>query len=226
MTIYELSTLTNAAIILRCFPGQAGRWMCFLDRTEVAEAGMLVGLYGEAPSPEEALADYVSKLRGQSLVVRGSSDTSMRVTVPTTLTVGGQVPQGAPADPTRERDVARQDLVLLQAEHNAQVHLTTTLTARIIELEAALANEHGAGIPPVAGWRPVRVYAVIPRRYSLGWQSGDLIVTRIEVQPWRAYRVANGILEALLDADGSLVSASTARETIRRAASLVAPHSK
>lgn len=87
-TLYALSEKADTSLALRRPVGGTGRWECHLhDSTVLGTGGLPWVPKGTGETPEEAMADYLDKIRGKTLVVRGESHKRLEITVPTHPTV-------------------------------------------------------------------------------------------------------------------------------------------
>jgi hypothetical protein len=60
----------------------SSRWHAGFRRTEVKGDGVLIGVSGNGPTPEGAIADYASKLPGETLVIDAYTDRRREILVP------------------------------------------------------------------------------------------------------------------------------------------------
>ena len=92
MTIGELSDIIGCDLIIKRHANQNGRYTAEFERTEVKnykESSVMVRFYGNGGTPEEAVSDYVEKIRGKWLVINAMDEEKRReFGVPHTLTVG------------------------------------------------------------------------------------------------------------------------------------------
>jgi len=58
------------------------RWVASFQRCEVKGEGVLIGSYGNGNTPEEAIADYASKIRGEVLVVDAMTGSRREIPCP------------------------------------------------------------------------------------------------------------------------------------------------
>lgn len=90
MTIYELSDIARCDLVLTRHHNQGARWTARLERTDTKESATdvcVTAAYGNGSTPEEAIADYVQRLRGRLLVVDAMRETRREMGVPATLEV-------------------------------------------------------------------------------------------------------------------------------------------
>lgn len=78
ITIGDYADILNADIELTRYCNQDGRWTAKFERCEVMENGCLLGAYGNDKSPEEALKEYVTKIRGRRIVFNAMDDKKRR----------------------------------------------------------------------------------------------------------------------------------------------------
>lgn len=87
MDIYELSDITQVDIVWRRYSKQGNRHIVNLERAEVKEGSCLAGYYGDGTTPSAALEDYVSRIKGKTLVFNAMDKEKRReFGVPSTLT--------------------------------------------------------------------------------------------------------------------------------------------
>lgn len=67
------------------FPNQNGRWLAEIENGEIKEPGVLVGKFGTGQTPEEAIEDYVQKIKGQTLVVNATTKYRKEFQIPQSL---------------------------------------------------------------------------------------------------------------------------------------------
>lgn len=58
---------------------------------EVAERGMLVGVFGNGATPEDAIAEYGQRISGQRIVHRAGQPERKEISVPIIVTTGGEI---------------------------------------------------------------------------------------------------------------------------------------
>ena len=58
------------------------RFYAHFRRAEVIEGGFLAGVYGNGPSQDEAMTEYIDKISGQVLVVNAGCTTRREIVVP------------------------------------------------------------------------------------------------------------------------------------------------
>ena len=87
MTLLEYADVIEARLVIRYRNGStpAMRWYAYFDHAEVKERSMLVWMYGNGPTPDEAVADYAKQIAGQRLVFDAMGPGRKEFTVPTTL---------------------------------------------------------------------------------------------------------------------------------------------
>jgi len=71
MNIFEFADVIGKDLILRRYENQSGRWTCQFERGEIKDGIFLVGEYGNGQTPDEAIQDYVEKIRGTRIVFSG-----------------------------------------------------------------------------------------------------------------------------------------------------------
>lgn len=85
MTIQELAEVLSKEIHLKRYPHQYGRWIAYFPNCEIKEGNALIGEYGDAKNPNDAIMNYAKKIRGKTLVFNAMTDKRMEFTVPETL---------------------------------------------------------------------------------------------------------------------------------------------
>jgi hypothetical protein len=76
MTLYELQDVYHATIMLRKYSQQNSRWTAYFEDSEWKEYEDATGLHGgtgEGKTPDEAMSNYVSIIRGKHIVFHASS---------------------------------------------------------------------------------------------------------------------------------------------------------
>lgn len=133
-----------------------------------------------------------------------------------TMSLGG-VPKDAPPE-MHQLEGWSLEVAAIRPGGKGPSRMLAETRDEIAELRATLDNERGEGDPPKGGWKPFRAYN--GGRHAPGWRSGDLVVTRFDHLSWSAYTVDGDQYEPMLDANGNLVCASTARATMVLAAQI------
>ena len=89
MNIEEYADILNIQLRITYYPNQNGRWTASFEGVETkadASSGILDSTYGNAESPDEAINDYVEKIRGRLLVINATGgDKRREFIVPATL---------------------------------------------------------------------------------------------------------------------------------------------
>lgn len=88
MKATEYCDVLNLEMRLTYYPNQGGRWTAFFENCELKEtpdSGVLCGAYGNGASPALAIADYVNRIRGKTLVVDAMSPQRRVYMVPESL---------------------------------------------------------------------------------------------------------------------------------------------
>ena len=87
MDIYELADIIKEDIIVRRYAGQSNRWTARFEHAEVKEGAGLTSEYGNATSPEGAIADYARRISGKLLVFNAFNKADRReISAPVELT--------------------------------------------------------------------------------------------------------------------------------------------
>lgn len=86
MTITEYADCLNVNIELTYYHNQQ-RYTASFVGAEVAENSCLISAYGKGITPNEALLDYVKRIKGKTLVFDAYKSTRREYQVPTTITV-------------------------------------------------------------------------------------------------------------------------------------------
>lgn len=71
ISIFDFADIINKEIVIIYYPNQKGRFTAQFDKGEIIEKdkeGILIGLYGNGKSPQEAINDYCMKIVGQKIV--------------------------------------------------------------------------------------------------------------------------------------------------------------
>ena len=74
MTLFDYADCMNLEIKLTRYPQQNSRWICQLAGVEVCQGErMLASKYGNAASPELAIADYIPQISGQRIKINNAT---------------------------------------------------------------------------------------------------------------------------------------------------------
>ena len=85
MTLTEYCDAMNLQLRLNYYPNQSNRWSVNITDLEMKEDYSLRIVYGNGSSPDEALVDYVDKIKGQMIVIDAMDTNRREYVVPTTL---------------------------------------------------------------------------------------------------------------------------------------------
>ncbi len=88
MKVTEYCDALNLKILLTYYPNQNGRWCVSFDRCEIKDtpaSGVLCSAHESGSTPEAAIAKYVDRIRGKTLVVDAMSDKRRVYFVPQSL---------------------------------------------------------------------------------------------------------------------------------------------
>jgi len=93
MTIYELSILHDLELEVkhrnvRNCAGPIAPFYCKFNYSSTRRDIFLEGTYGDGKTPQEAINDYVSKLRGKILVVEFPHKPRLELNIPESLEIG------------------------------------------------------------------------------------------------------------------------------------------
>lgn len=92
MTIGELSDIIGCNLIIERYANQDSRYVAEFESTRVVEDkrdSVMAGLYGNGGTPEEAVRDYVEKIRGKWLIIHAMDEERRKeFGVPHTLIFG------------------------------------------------------------------------------------------------------------------------------------------
>lgn len=87
MNIQEYCDALNLDIIIRYYPNQNSRWCARIDRAEIAEGRMLISAHGNGDCPFNALADYLTRIRGKKIIIDSYGKDRREYIVPTSVEV-------------------------------------------------------------------------------------------------------------------------------------------
>ena len=82
ITLQYFCDLINADLEIRRYSNQKERWVAQFDRCEVKDGCMLCGTYGEGRTPEEAINNYLDKIKGKVLVFNAFAKDRVEYTMP------------------------------------------------------------------------------------------------------------------------------------------------
>lgn len=88
MTIDELGDIINADLEVRRYANQNNRWMAHFEHTETKDNEhdiFLTGTHGNGNSPENAILNYIEKIKGKFLVIDAMKKSRREFGVPNTL---------------------------------------------------------------------------------------------------------------------------------------------
>lgn len=63
-----LDTL-NLRLVVTRYPQQNNRWSADIDGAEVKQNGTLLGERGNGNNPQQAITDYLNKIKGKTIVI-------------------------------------------------------------------------------------------------------------------------------------------------------------
>ena len=87
MTIDELGDIIQADLVIRRYTGQNNRYCARFDDVEVKEGACLVGAHGNGRTPENAIQEYVDRIKGTTVVINARDKVYRReFNIPETLT--------------------------------------------------------------------------------------------------------------------------------------------
>lgn len=67
MTIYELSDILGINLIITRYANQDNRHMAQFESVDISKDSMLIGFHGNGKNAQEAIKDYVNKIKGQRI---------------------------------------------------------------------------------------------------------------------------------------------------------------
>jgi hypothetical protein len=73
MNIQDYCDILNIELVLRYYPNQESRWCARFPDCEVKEGIFLVSSSGNAKTPEGAIENYLSAIRGETIVFHATS---------------------------------------------------------------------------------------------------------------------------------------------------------
>jgi hypothetical protein len=76
----EYADVVGRELIVMRYPGQDGRWCCHFSGAEIKEGAILTSAHGNGKTPHAAMTDYVSKIRGRTLVFDAWDNAARMVT--------------------------------------------------------------------------------------------------------------------------------------------------
>jgi hypothetical protein len=85
INLFTFLDTINCNLELRRYANQNGRWLAQIERAELKEGHILSGSYGTGKNPEQAIEDYVQRIKGKLLVINAASDERKEFKVPKTL---------------------------------------------------------------------------------------------------------------------------------------------
>ena len=86
MNIYEFADVIGKNIEIIRFANQKGRTIARFERSEIKKNSMLYSEYGEGKTVNEAMKNYVDKIKGKTIVFNSMSDDRIEYNVPDNLT--------------------------------------------------------------------------------------------------------------------------------------------
>lgn len=86
MTITEYADSLNVDIEIIYYHNQ-NRYSAAFKGAEISDSGCLIGAYGNGSTPNDALKDYVDRIKGKSIVFNAYSDRRRTYEVPQSLSV-------------------------------------------------------------------------------------------------------------------------------------------
>ena len=82
ITIQAFSDIINAELVIRRYPNQDNRWTADFDGCEIKGDGVLESAYGDGTTAAAAIAAYVERIRGKTLVFNATTDRRREYVVP------------------------------------------------------------------------------------------------------------------------------------------------
>jgi len=85
INLFAFLDTIDSNLELRRYANQKGRWIAKIEDAELKEGIMLIGDYGTGKSPEQAIEDYVKKIKGKLIVINAMTDERKEFKVPESL---------------------------------------------------------------------------------------------------------------------------------------------
>ncbi|MFH2143070.1 MAG: hypothetical protein ABIJ97_11640 [Bacteroidota bacterium] len=85
MTIEEYCDVINVDLIVTRFHNQNERWIALFEHCEVKDGIMLVGVCGNAHTPQEAVRDYIQQIKGKKIVFNSMGKDRREFIVPNSI---------------------------------------------------------------------------------------------------------------------------------------------
>lgn len=84
--LQDFLDMIGADLNVKRYNNQNERWMAQIEGCEVKEGVILAGYYGTGTDPDDAILDYLDKIRGQKIVLRAYSKDRAEYNVPESIT--------------------------------------------------------------------------------------------------------------------------------------------
>ncbi len=85
MKLTTIADLLNEQIRITYYPNQRNRWSASFERGEIGERAVLIGAYGNGPTPEAAIAEYAKQIAGKRIVFAAMTDNRREFVMPEDL---------------------------------------------------------------------------------------------------------------------------------------------
>lgn len=71
--LFAFLDIINCVLEIERYPNQNNRWSASIRNSEIKHGPILSGAYGTGKTPEQAIEDYVNKIRNQHIVINAMS---------------------------------------------------------------------------------------------------------------------------------------------------------
>jgi hypothetical protein len=85
VNLFTFLDILNLDLELHRHANEDGRWITWIKHSEIKEGGALIGTYGDGKTPEQAIEDYVQRIKGKLIVINATSDLRKEFKVPDSL---------------------------------------------------------------------------------------------------------------------------------------------
>ena len=89
MNLDEFLDVIQCDLSLTRYNCQNDRWSASIKRCEISDDGFLIGRFGNGHNPDDAINDYIKKIRGKVIVINALSENRKEFHVPDTITLIG-----------------------------------------------------------------------------------------------------------------------------------------
>jgi hypothetical protein len=89
MNITDIANLINQRLIInyRCNVEPSAQWYAHFESAELKQGGILIGVYGNGATPDEAIENYCREIAGKLIVFNAMKPSRMEFTMPENLTL-------------------------------------------------------------------------------------------------------------------------------------------